>query len=103
MEELVSGVEEVVIEGTELSPEEGVFSGTEECSEESEEVSEEELSEETSDFSGVIVIEAKLLSEELSETVGSFEQPVLKMSAVKSVNNKILRKIILSPFLRRHT
>ena len=82
-------MEEVVIEGTELSPEEGVFSGTEECSEESEEVSEEELSEENSDFSGVIIIEAKLLSEELSEMVGAFEHPVLKMSAVKSVNNII--------------
>ena len=84
-------MEEVSEEVSELSLSEG-----------REDSSEEELSEEISGFSGTIVIE-ELLSEELSETVGSFEHPVLKMSIMQSANGKILRKIILFPFLRRQT
>lgn len=82
-------MEEVSEEVSELSLSEG-----------REDSSEEELSEGSA---GEIIICTELLSEELSETVGSFEHPVLKMSIMQSANGKILRKIILSPFLRRQT
>jgi uncharacterized RmlC-like cupin family protein len=57
----------------------------------------------TEGSTGVTIISTELLSEELSETEGSFEHPVLKRAAITSTATVIFLKIILSPFLRRHT
>ena len=74
-----------------------------EDSSEAPEVSEVSVEELTEGSTGVTIISIELLSEELSETEGSFEHPVLKSNAAMSTATVIFLKIILSPCLRRHT